>query len=64
MSHHFIVGNLKLPRHKLRDCRKAYAGADLWHLAMTSSLRPDLPEIVLLTFDNALSAAAIGEGMA
>jgi predicted nucleic acid-binding protein len=39
-------------------------GADLWHLAMASSLRPDLPEIVLLTFDNALSAAAIGEGMA
>ena len=39
-------------------------GADLWHLALTLSLRPDLPEISLLTFDNALFAAAAGEGLA
>lgn len=36
-------------------------GADLWHLATAMTLRQDLPEIVLLTFDVRLKQASIGE---
>lgn len=36
-------------------------GADLWHLAMTCTLRNSLPEIRLLTFDQHLLIAARGE---
>ncbi|MDD3364615.1 MAG: type II toxin-antitoxin system VapC family toxin [Syntrophomonas sp.] len=36
-------------------------GADLWHLAMTCTLRNSLPEIRLLTFDQRLLLAARGE---
>jgi len=36
-------------------------GADLWHLAMTCTLRNSLPEIRLLTFDHRLLVAARGE---
>jgi predicted nucleic acid-binding protein len=39
-------------------------GADLWHLAAAADLRADLPELVLLTFDARLAAAAHGEGLA
>ncbi|HEX6988693.1 MAG TPA: type II toxin-antitoxin system VapC family toxin [Bacillota bacterium] len=39
-------------------------GADLWHLALCKTLQPDLPELVLLTFDGRLQAAAGGEGLA
>jgi predicted nucleic acid-binding protein len=38
-------------------------GADLWHLAMTCTLRNSLPEIRLLTFDQRLLIAARGEEM-
>ena len=36
-------------------------GADLWHLAMSCTLRNSLPEIRLLTFDQRLLIAARGE---
>jgi len=36
-------------------------GADLWHLAMSCTLRNILPEIRLLTFDQRLLIAARGE---
>jgi predicted nucleic acid-binding protein len=36
-------------------------GADLWHLAMTCTLRNSLPEIRFLTFDQRLLVAARGE---
>lgn len=38
-------------------------GADLWHLATAKSLQEQLPELVLLTFDDKLEAAARGEGL-
>lgn len=39
-------------------------GADLWHLAAAASLRTELPELTLLTFDTRLAVAAHGEGFA
>lgn len=39
-------------------------GADLWHLALAKTLQQDLPELVLLTYDDRLAAAAAGEGLA
>jgi predicted nucleic acid-binding protein len=51
-----IVGKLS-PKWSLR-------GADLWHLSLAVSLRRDLPEIKLLTFDKQLFEAASGEGVA
>ena len=44
-------------RHPLR-------GADLWHLALAASLRDELTELRLLTFDSALARAAEVEGFA
>lgn len=38
-------------------------GADLWHLATARSLQEQLPELVLLTFDEKLETAARGEGL-
>ncbi len=38
-------------------------GADLWHLATAKGLQEQLPELVLLTFDDKLAAAAQGEGL-
>jgi len=38
-------------------------GADLWHLATAKTLQNELPELLLLTFDSRLNAAALGEGM-
>lgn len=43
-------------RHPLR-------GADLWHLAAAATLAAELPELVLLTFDTRLGAAARREGL-
>ena len=37
--------------------------ADLWHLAAAKSLQEQLPELVLLTFDEKLNLAARGEGL-
>ncbi len=38
-------------------------GADLWHLALAKTLQADLPELGLVTFDEALAEAAVGEGL-
>ena len=38
-------------------------GADLWHLAAAKTLREELPELTLLSFDSRLAAAAKGEGL-
>jgi len=39
-------------------------GADLWHLAAAKTLKADRPELILLTFDRRLNAAAQEEGLA
>ncbi len=55
-----------IPRQEdLRQLSGRYPlrGADLWHLAAAKSLREDLPELKLLTFDRRLMAAAQGEGI-
>jgi predicted nucleic acid-binding protein len=38
-------------------------GADLWHLSAAKTLQKQLPEMLLLTFDNRLQKAAQGEGL-
>lgn len=38
-------------------------GADLWHLALAKTIQDELPELVLLTYDNRLHAATHGEGL-
>lgn len=38
-------------------------GADLWHLATAKSLRAELPELVVLSYDSRLAGAAKGEGL-
>lgn len=51
--------------HVMRDLARAWPlrGADLWHLALAKSLRSDLPELRMLSFDTRLNAAAQGEGL-
>ena len=39
-------------------------GADLWHLALAKTLQQERPELRLLSFDDRLSKAAAGEGLA
>ncbi len=39
------------------------ATADLWHLALASTLTEDLPELKILTFDDRLAEAAAGEAL-
>ena len=39
-------------------------GADLWHLALAVSLKAELPELQLISFDERLNQAATGEGLA
>lgn len=39
-------------------------GADLWHLSTAVTLKKQLPELVMLTYDNRLKEAAAGEGLA
>jgi predicted nucleic acid-binding protein len=39
-------------------------GADLWHLALATTLQRELPELVVLTFDKLLYQAAVGENFA
>lgn len=39
-------------------------GADLWHLATVKSLRSELPELTLVSFDARLTSAARAEGLA
>jgi len=38
-------------------------GADLWYLATAKMLQKRIPESYLLTFDNRLMTAAVGEGL-
>lgn len=38
-------------------------GADLWHLASAETLRRELPELKVITFDMRLSVAAQGIGL-
>lgn len=38
-------------------------GPDLWHLAAAKGLRRDLPELLILSFDERLVTAARGEGL-
>lgn len=38
-------------------------GADLWHLACADTLRRELPELRIITFDSALAEAARGIGL-
>ena len=45
------------------SCRSRLRGADLWHLALAVSLQKDLPEIVMVSFDAMLHAAAVSEGL-
>ncbi|MDQ7859067.1 MAG: PIN domain-containing protein [Armatimonadota bacterium] len=44
--------------------RWALRGADLWHLCAAKTLKADLPELELLTFDARLRAAARAERLA
>ena len=37
-------------------------GADLWHLAVASTLRRELPELRMIGFDSRLAAAALSMG--
>ena len=39
-------------------------GADLWHLALAKTLQQERPELRLLSFDDRLSKAVAGEGLA
>lgn len=39
-------------------------GADLWHLALVKTLRGEMPELMLMTYDVRLREAAQGEGLA
>lgn len=44
--------------------RWSLRGPDLWHLATAKSLRVELPELRVVSFDSRLTAAARGEGLA
>ena len=44
--------------------RWSLRGADLWHFVCACTVRRNLPELKLLTFDNRLLDAAVGEGLA
>lgn len=39
------------------------SGAHLWHLATAITLKKQIPELTLLTFDDSLRTAAEGEGL-
>jgi predicted nucleic acid-binding protein len=43
--------------------RCALRGADLWHLGLALTLRAELPELRIVTFDERLAAAAEAEGV-
>ena len=44
--------------------RTVLRGTDLWHLSLTTTLRRDLPELQMLTFDAKLHEAARREDLA
>lgn len=43
--------------HKM-SCRYVLKGADLWHLASVKTIKMELPEVKIMTFDAKLSKAA------
>jgi predicted nucleic acid-binding protein len=53
-------------REQMDSLRGRYSlrGADFWHLALAMTLRKDLPELVILTFDQKLREGAEREGLA
>jgi len=48
---------------KSMSLKWALRGADLWHLAVAKTLRPQLPELMVLTFDEKLRTAVEGEDL-
>jgi predicted nucleic acid-binding protein len=44
--------------------RYVLKGAYLWHLAAVKTIQPELPEVLILSFDKQLSNAAKKEGIA
>ena len=53
-------------REQMDSLRGKYPlrGADFWHLALALTLRRDIPELVVLTFDQKLREGAEKEGLA
>ena len=43
--------------------RHVLKGADLWHLATLKTIKRELPEIKIITFDSKLSAASKKENI-
>ena len=56
--------NLCPAREHMDFLRGKYSlrGADFWHLALARTLKKDVPELVILTFDNRLREGAEREG--
>jgi len=56
--------NLCPAREHMDFLRGKYSlrGADFWHLALARTLRTEIPELVILTFDNRLREGAEKEG--
>jgi predicted nucleic acid-binding protein len=52
------------PTIKRLAINRGLRGADLWHLAAAMELKVDFPELVMLSFDIRLNAAARREGLA
>ena len=55
--------NLQPEWDEMKDLASQWSlrGADLWHLACAAMLLKEISELVLLTFDKRLGAAAKGE---
>ncbi len=51
-------------REQMDYLRGKYAlrGADFWHLALARTLKKDIPELIVLTFDHKLREGAEREG--
>lgn len=48
---------------KILSLNWSLCGADLWHLAVAKTLQPQLPELMVFTFDKRLRTAAEGESL-
>jgi predicted nucleic acid-binding protein len=57
--------NTQPDRTLVRELSSQYVlkGADLWHLAVVKTIRSELPEVVILSFDKQLTTAAEREGI-
>jgi predicted nucleic acid-binding protein len=51
-------------RTQMLAARWPLRGSDLWHLSAAMTLKDELPELRLLSYDPRLAAAAEGEGLA